>query len=110
MTLLHASNVTFSGNTVTVSLSGVTDVQVLTVSANGVSNGNTLGASNDVRVGFLVADVNGDGAVNVADAYLTRSYSGQPLGAGNFRGDVNTDGALNAADATMVRNNSGHGF
>ncbi|MFL6569752.1 MAG: dockerin type I domain-containing protein [Chthoniobacterales bacterium] len=106
----NASNVTFSGNTVTVSLSGVTDVQVLTVSANGVSNGNTLGASNDVRVGFLVGDVNGDGAVNVADAYLTRSYSGQPLGAGNFRGDVNTDGALNAADATMVRNNSGHGF
>jgi hypothetical protein len=55
----------------------------------------------------LVADVNGDGYVNSADATVTRTRSGQATNATNDRADVNHDGSVNSADATIVRARSG---
>lgn len=102
---------TYSGNTMTVNLTGVTDAQQLTLTVTGTTDalGQTL-ASTGVNMAVLLGDVNGDGSVNSGDATVTRNRSGQPTSAANFRADVNVDGTINSGDATIVRANSGHGL
>ena len=103
-----ASNVTFNSNQMIVTLTGVTDQQVITVSANNVAGTNTQTlASASVNVGFLNGDVNGDKAVNAGDTIQVRDQSGATLDATNFQYDVNVDGFINAGDATVVRSKSG---
>jgi D-serine deaminase-like pyridoxal phosphate-dependent protein len=72
---------TFSGNTMTVPLIGVTNAQVITLR---VSNVNGQGGSASVNLGFLVGDTTGDGLVNSADISQTKAQSGATAGAGNF--------------------------
>ena len=100
-------NSTGNGTTaITVSLTGVTNAQTITVTLAGVNDGTRM---NDVSVqmGVLVGDTNGDGFVNAGDALQTRSRSGQATDATNFRSDVNTDGFVNSGDTTAVRSRSG---
>src|SRR5205085_3714409 len=101
------SNVTFSGNSMIVSLTGVTDQQNLTVSTSGVAGTQTQSASSSVQIGFLIGDVNQDAMVNVGDAALVRGNAGATLDNTNFMDDVNVDGMINVGDTTIVRNNSG---
>jgi hypothetical protein len=98
----------FSGNTMTVQLTGVANAQQLTVSLNGVTDalGQVL-PSTGVNMKFLSGDANGDSSVNSGDATVTRSRSGQPTDNVNFRSDVNTDGTINAGDSVIVRAASG---
>jgi hypothetical protein len=63
-----------------------------------------------VPVGFLIGDLNGDGAVNSGDAQIVRNRSGQVANSTNFRADVNRDGAINSGDAFVVRSRSGTGI
>src|SRR5204863_6201655 len=79
-----------SGNTMTINLTGVADVQTTTVTLTGVSDqfGQTL-ADTPLSVGFLVGDTNGDRFVNAGDSLQTRNRSGQVTDATNFRSDVN---------------------
>jgi hypothetical protein len=102
-------NVSFSGNDMIVTLTGVTDQQVLTLSATGVTgtNGST-GGSGSVQVGFLWGNVNADRTVNAGDTLLVRNNAGVTLDNTNFQYDVNLDGAVNVGDTTTVRNNSAH--
>jgi hypothetical protein len=101
--------VSFAGNTMTVSLTGVTDQQTVTVSTSGVSGpAYTLAATPSVQIGFLIGDVNQDGVVNVGDTIPTRNNSGQPVDATHFIYDVNVDGMINVGDTSLVRSNSGH--
>ena len=105
------NNASFSGNTMTVSLSGVPDQQTVTVSANTVSGPSTATlVSAGVQVGFLNGDVNGDGAVNVGDTILVRSASGAAIDNTNFQDDVNVDGSINIGDTTIVRSKAGDGL
>ncbi|HWY51285.1 MAG TPA: dockerin type I repeat-containing protein [Chthoniobacterales bacterium] len=102
-------SVTFSGSSMIVGLTGVTDQQTGTVTATNVSGpgtGTLFSAS--VQVGFLIGDVTGDGTVNAGDTVVVRNNAGVTLNNTNFQNDVNVDGAVNVGDTTIVRNNSGH--
>ena len=102
------NNVTFSGNSMIVSLTGVTDQQTTTVTATNMSGSNTQTlASVAVQIGFLNGDVNQDGVINVGDTVVVRGAAGA-VNSGNFLDDVNLDGAINVGDTAVVRSNSGN--
>ena len=95
------------GTEVTVDLSGVSNVQRVTVTLLGVSDGTS---KNDVavRMGILAGDTNGSGGVNASDIGQTKAQSGQLVSATNFRQDVNiSGGSINASDIGLVKANSG---
>ena len=94
----------FSGNTMTVPLTGVNNAQVLTLTVNNV---NGLLPSASVNASFLIGDTGGDGAVNSADIGQTKSQSGIPVTGSNLREDVNIDGSINSADIGLVKSKSG---
>ena len=101
------SSVTGSGtSTLTVNLTGVINVQVITVTLNGVSGG--AGSGNiAISMGVLVGDTNANAVVNVGDTNQTKGRSGQTTDATNFRSDVNTDGTINVGDTNNVKSRSG---
>jgi hypothetical protein len=103
-----AGSVTFSGNSMIVPLSGVTDQQRLTVTANGVSGPGSGSTTMGTQIGFLIGDVNGDGVVNIGDTSSVRSAAGVTLDVSSFLNDVNIDGAVNVGDTIIVRGNSGN--
>jgi len=91
-----------------VNLTGVSNVQHLVVSLNGVHDtlGQTL-ATISSRMDVLVADTNGDGSVNAIDTSQTKSRSGISLTKLNYRSDVNADGSINSTDTSLVKSKSG---
>ena len=102
------SSVSFSGTSMIIGLSGITDQQTVTVTAMNVSGpGTATQPSVSVNVGFLIGDVNGDGFVNVGDTIIVRGHAGVTLDNTNFEYDVNADGAVNAGDSVAVRSRSG---
>jgi hypothetical protein len=103
------NNVTFSGTDMIISLTGVTDQQRVTLTATNVAGPNTQTLpSAAITLGFLIGDVNGDGAINVGDTILVRNNAGVTLDNTNFVWDVNRDGAVNSGDTIIVRNNAGN--
>ena len=94
-------------NTITVDLTGVTDVQCITVTLMCASDGVSTG---DVSVSMtvLVGDTTGYGAVNAGDVSQTKSRLGQPVDATNFRSDVNANGSINAGDVGLVKSKVGN--
>ncbi len=98
----------FSGNRMTLNLTGAVDAGQTTVTLSNVTDtfGQTL-PDTAAPLGFLMGDVNGDGEVNAGDVLQTRNRSGQTLDANSFRSDVNTDGDVNSGDASIVRSQSG---
>jgi hypothetical protein len=101
------SSFNVSGSQVTVNLTGITDVQIITVTLFDVNDGTHVGDV-PVSVGVLVGDVNGDSTVDTADVTLTRSQVGLPVTGSNFREDVKADGTINTTDVRRVRSNLGH--
>ena len=97
---------TVSGNVVTVNLAGVTNAQRLGLTLHNVCDG-TVGGDVFIPMGVLLGDTNANGQVNAADVAQTKSQSGVPVGAGNFREDVNANGFINAADIAIVKSKSG---
>src|SRR5437667_1593842 len=95
-----------SGSQVTVNLSGVTNVQRITVTLHNVNDGTSTGDV-PVSMGVLVGDVNGSAAVNASDVSLTKSQVGVAVSGSNFREDVNANGAINAVDVAQVKANVG---
>ena len=88
----------------TVNLTGVTDVQRITVTLSGVTDSLAqVLPDTAVSVDFLIGDTNGDRFVNAGDTTQTRSRSGQTATATNFRSDVNHDGTINSGDTVAVR-------
>ncbi len=100
-----AGTPTFSGNTMTVPLTGVTDSEIVTLTA---SNMNGLGGATSLDLGFLVGDSNADRFTNGGDTIQVRSLAGQDIDLTNFRADVNLDGFINGGDTTLVRNKAGN--
>jgi uncharacterized protein (TIGR02597 family) len=94
------------GTEVTVDLSGVTNVQRITVTLLGVSDGTN---KNDVavRMGILPGDTNGSSSVTASDIGQTKAQSGATVTAANFRQDVNISGSITASDIGLVKSNSG---
>jgi hypothetical protein len=101
------SGVSFSGTDMIVGLTGVTNAQVLTVTATGVTNGTDVLPSLGVNVGFLIGDTSNSRSVTGTDVSQTKLASGAPLTGANFRTEVNHTGAINATDVSAVKLASG---
>jgi hypothetical protein len=97
---------TVSGSQVTVNLTGVTNIQRITVTLFNVNDGTHMG-NVPVSMGVLVGDVNGNAAVNASDVGLTKSQAGQVVSGSNFREDVNANGTISATDVAQVKANVG---
>src|SRR5207237_3308210 len=101
------SSFTGSGTSqVTVNLTGVTNVQRITVTLFNVNDGTHMG-NVPVSMGVLVGDVNGNAVVNSSDVSLTKSQVGQAVSGSNFREDVNANGVINSVDVAQVKANVG---
>ena len=100
---------TFSGNTMTVKLSGVTDVQKITVTLSDVtSDTSQVLPDTAVSANMLIGDTTADKTVSNPDVTQTRGQVGMPVTGSNFREDVNIDGAITSADVSLVRSDVGH--
>jgi hypothetical protein len=99
----------FSGNTMTVNLTGVADAQVIGVTLSGVTDsfGQVL-PNTAVGAKILLGDTNNSSSVSAADIAQTKAQAGNTVGAGNFRSDTNVSGSISAGDIAQVKANSGH--
>jgi hypothetical protein len=100
---------TFSGNTMTVNLTGVSDVQQITVTLSNVTDcfGSVL-PNTPVSANMLISDTNGNKTVNASDVAQVKGQSGAPVSGSNFREDVTADGSINSSDIGLVKVNVGH--
>src|SRR5260370_24721600 len=95
----------FSGSgtsQITVNLTGVTNVQRITVTLHNVNNGTSTGDV-PVSMGVLIGDVNGNAVVNSSDVSLTKAQVGMPVSGSNFREDVNPNGTISSTDLPLVQ-------
>ncbi len=99
----------FLGNTMTVKLAGVTDVQTVVVSISGVTDafGQVL-AETRIRMGVLIGDTSGNGEVSNRDFKDTRRALREPVDEFNFRNDVDANGVIGVSDIVAVRKRSGN--
>ncbi len=99
---------TFSANTMTVNLMGVTDVQKITVTLSGVTDTSAqLLPTTTVSMNILAGDTSGNKTVNATDISQTKLQSGVPVSAANFREDVVVSGSITATDVSLVKSHSG---
>ena len=97
--------ISFSGNTMTAQLTGVTSAEVVTLRVQNINgDGQQHG---DVPFGFLTADVNGNRIVDKPDQNLVQSQIQQPVTSANFREDVVANGKINNQDKQAVKANAG---
>jgi len=103
-----AGNASFSvaGSVVTVTLTGVSNLQRVGLTLSNVGEGANLG-SIMIPVGFLLGDTSGNGSVNATDVAQTKSQAGSALTTSNFRADVNSNGSINATDIAQVKSVAG---
>jgi hypothetical protein len=102
---------TFSGNTMTISLTGVATAQTITVTLSGVTDiFSQVLADTPVSMRVLIGDTNANGTVNAGDVALCKSHLGEGANAGNFRTDVNANGSINATEVSIVKANLGTGL
>ena len=98
----------FSGNTMSINLTGVGNAQSLTVTLSGVTDQfSQVLPDTSVTAKMLIGDTNGNGVVNASDVSQTKSRSGQTATNANFRSDVVINGAINASDLALVKSRSG---
>jgi hypothetical protein len=101
----------FNANTMTVNLTGVTDVQKVTITLSNVMNSFAQVLPNTaVSVNVLGGDVTGNKTVNASDVSQTKAESGQTVDATSFRADVSANGVINASDVSLVKSRSGAGL
>jgi hypothetical protein len=93
---------------ISISLSGTTDAQTLTVTLTGPRVLNGSAGSYTLNIGVLLGDIDGSGAVNMADVLTAKLNSGAGVTSTNFLIDLNADGAINVADVVTAKLNSGH--
>lgn len=101
------SNVSISGNQLTVDLSGASNNARWKMSFPGIAAaGNaSLVVTETICCGVLTGDVTGDGKVNVFDMLQTRNNLNQSVTTANFRADVKNDGGLNVQDLLAIKLN-----
>ena len=101
----------FAGNTVTINLTGVANAQTVTVTLSSVTDqfSQTL-PDTVISASFLIGDSNGNRTVNATDVSQTKARIGQTLDATNFRSDVNANGSINATDTSVIKLHLGSGL
>jgi dockerin type I repeat protein len=100
------SSFSVSGPQVTVNLTGIINVQRITVTLINVNDGTHMG-NVPISMGVLVGDVNGNGLVYASDVSLTKSQVGVAVSSSNFREDVNANGLINSVDVALVKSKVG---
>jgi hypothetical protein len=90
---------TFDGNEMRVPLTGVADVQYVTVSvANVTAADGGGGGGGSVRIGMLAGDATQNRTVTVSDLAQVNAAIAQSVTASNFLRDLNASGTLTVAD------------
>ncbi len=99
----------FSGNTMTVNLTGVIDQQQIAVTVSNVMDafGQTL-ANTTVNAVMLIGDTSANRTVNSSDVAQVKGQVGAGVDSSNFRNDINTSGDINSTDVTQVKVSIGH--
>ena len=93
----------------TVNLTGVADVQKITVTLSDVtSDTSQVLPDTAVSANMLIGDTTGDKTVSNSDVAQTRGQVGVAVTASNFREDVKVNGAITSADVSLVRSDVGH--
>lgn len=100
---IGAATASFAGNELIVTLTSVPDDNRATVRVSGANGAVDASAS----MGFLVGDVNGNGAVNAADISAVKAQVGQTVGGTSFRYDLNVSNTISNADVSVVKARSG---
>ena len=96
----------FSGNTVTVPMTGVANQQYVTVALSAVASADGgIGGTGSVRVGLLVGDVTRNRVVSIADLGLVEAQLAQVVTGANFHLDVNASGTVSLADTGITSAN-----
>lgn len=98
--------ISFSGNSMTAQLTGVTSAEVVTLHVQNI-NGDGL-PHGDVPFGFLTADVNANRIVDRPDQQQINTDKNQPVTSSNFRDDINLSGVVDRPDVQSVQTNRGH--
>lgn len=99
----------FAGNTMTVNLTGVTDVQKITLTLSNVTSSTSqVLPDTAVSANILIGDTTGNKTVDNSDVSQTRGQVGLPVTSANFREDVRADGAIGNPDVKVVRSDVGH--
>jgi len=99
----------FSGNTMTVNLAGVTDVQKITVTLTDVTDTSAhVLPSTDVSANMLISDTSANKIVSTFDVRQTRLQVGVPVTSANFREDVKPDGSITSIDVRQVQSRVGN--
>jgi hypothetical protein len=101
------SGFSVSGSQVTLNLTGVSNVQRITLKLFNVNDGTSMG-NVFLSMGVLIGDVNGNSIVNASDVVVTKSQEGQPVSASNFREDVSANGTIDLEDVAQIKGNLGH--
>jgi hypothetical protein len=103
-----AGSPTFAGNSMTVNLTGVTDVQQIAVTLSNVTDSfSQVLPDTAVTMNMLIGDTNGSSTVNSTDIGQTKTQSGVPVTTANFRRDVTPNGTINSSDIGVVKSRSG---
>ena len=98
--------ITFSGNSMTAQLTGVTTAEIVTLHTQNINgDGQPHG---DVPFGFLTGDADASRLVGKPDQTLVQGQLNQPVTSANFREDLNADGRIKTADVNVVKTNKGH--
>ena len=98
--------ISFSGNTMTAQLTGVTSAEVVTLRVQNINGDGQL--HGDVPFGFLTADVNGNRTVDKPDKQEISADKNQVVTSVNFRDDINLSGVVDKPDVQSVETNRGH--
>jgi N-acetylneuraminic acid mutarotase len=97
---------TFSGNEMTVPLTGVTNKQYVTVDVSSVAAADGgSGGSGSARIGLLVGNVTGSRQVLPSDVGLVRSHQLENVGPTNFQYSVTLGSKVLPADVGITRAN-----
>lgn len=98
---------TLDGRILTVEIWNVPSDMYLTMTLQGMidQQGQPLEGANQVCLGILTGDVNGDRAVNVIDLAIADKQLNRPVNATNFRMDVTANGTINIFDLLAIKNN-----
>ncbi len=98
--------ISFSGNSMTAQLTGVTSAEVVTLRAQNI-NGDGL-QHGDVAFGFLTGDVDASRKVDKADPTQIQGQLNQRVTSANFRDDLNVDGRIKNNDVQIAKTNRNH--
>ena len=103
------SSTTFSGNTATVQLSGVSDRQTIILELDNVVGVVGINSKVLVSMSICVGDVNQSGAVTVEDIDAVKAHSGPAPNSTTFIYDLNHDGFLDSADIGQIKSVASQG-